>query len=189
MCATFVSQKHLNVMAIQEFIFKFNVKPADAVVLNKKFFGMVDHYVIYLGLINLQHAFVANYISGVKIISNIEIQKYLQVYEAVKVEKCPGDDQNRKLALKRAFSRIGQKAYNYVANNCEHFKNYVHTGIEQSTQVQKAGFAIVVGGVALTVFGASKKNDNAIILGIFIFLLGIIVGLVGAPTKEIKKNS
>jgi hypothetical protein len=133
-------------MSINQYVQHHRLKPADAIVLNKKFFGMVDHFVIYLGLIQFQHAFVANYIEGVRIISNEEIEKFLQTYVPVKVDRFPGRENQRGAALKRALSMIGQKAYNFFANNCEHFKNFVHYGLKKSTQVQKVGLVTVMGG-------------------------------------------
>ncbi|HRK55449.1 MAG TPA: lecithin retinol acyltransferase family protein [Cyclobacteriaceae bacterium] len=153
-------------------------------MLNKKFFGMVDHFVIYLGLINFQHMFVANYIQGVKVIPNHELDDFLKIYVPSKIEKFPGAETQRGEALKRAMSLIGQRAYNYVANNCEHFKNFVHYGIKKSTQVQKVGGAVAIGGMGVTLIGLDKRNNGMTLVGIFIVLIGIIVALLGDPDNN-----
>jgi hypothetical protein len=145
---------------------------------------MIDHFVIYLGIRNLQHTFIANYVEGVRIIPNQDVEKYLQTLVPTRVEKYPGQDWQRGEAIARALSQLGQKAYNYVANNCEHFKNFVHYGIKHSTQVQKAGGAIALGGLGLTLVGAGKKSDGMAITGIFLILIGIIIALLGAPEKD-----
>jgi hypothetical protein len=175
-------------MSIHHFIVSNGLKPADAIVLQKRFFGMVDHFVIYIGWINLQHAFVANYIEGVKIIPNQEIQKFLAEMEPTKIEKYPGEEYTRNEAIKRAMSQLGQKAYHYLANNCEHFKNFVHYGIKKSTQVQKAGAAIALGGLGIALIGADKKKDGMAVTGIFIILIGIIIALLGTPSPDDKSK-
>jgi hypothetical protein len=148
---------------------------------------MVDHFVIYIGIIERQHSFVANYMQGVKVIPNDELSKFLKDLTPAKIEKYPGNEEGRIKALDRAISQIGQKAYNYIANNCEHFKNFVHYGIKQSTQVQKAGAAIAIGGLGVTLIGADRKNDGMAVLGVFIILFGIIVALLGTPGPNDKQ--
>lgn len=162
-------------MNIDLFISQQNIRPADAIILAKKFFGMLDHYVIYLGVQGLEHRFVANYISGVKVIPNNEISSLLQIYVPMDIEKFPGKDIERPAAIKRAMSRIGEKAYNLVSNNCEHFKNFVHHGIESSTQVEKAGVATVIGGIGLLLIGLGKKSKAAFVWAIVIIILGILI--------------
>lgn len=175
-------------MSIPNFIKTNGLQPADAIVLQKRFFGMVDHFVIYIGIYNGQYAFVANYLEGVKIIPTNEIQNFLVEMEPTKIEKFPGHEAGRNEALRRAMSQIGQKAYNYIANNCEHFKNFVHYGYKKSTQVQKAGAAIALGGLGLTLIGADRKKDGMAITGVFIILIGIIIALLGTPDAEKSKN-
>lgn len=162
-------------MNIDLYISQQNIMPADAIILTKKFFGMLDHYVIYLGKQGREHRFVANYVDGVKVIPNKEINDLLQVYVPTNVEKFPGQNHEREAAIKRALSRIGERAYNLIKNNCEHFKNYVHNGIETSTQVEKAGFVAAVGGLGLLLMGVGRKNKSAFVWGIIIIILGILV--------------
>lgn len=50
-------------------------------------------------------------------------------------------------ALKRAMSRLGERDYNLVFNNCEHFATWCKTGQHQSRQVDQAVTASLVGGV------------------------------------------
>ncbi len=132
-------------MELNQFIKVYNIQPADAIVLQKKFFGMVDHYAIYLGIINGEHTFVANYTKGVQIITPIELNQFLQMLIPVKIDRFPGPESHRRDAIKRAVSQIGKKAYSYISNNCEHFKNWVHNGIPKSEQVERLGEGLAVG--------------------------------------------
>lgn len=166
------------------FVTQFNIMPADAIVLNKKFFGMMDHYVIYLGTQNSEHRFVANYVDGVKDIPNDKIETLLQVYVPSKIERFPGANHERPAAVSRAKSRIGERAYDLISNNCEHFKNFVHHGIENSTQTQKTGAALTIGGIGLTLIGVGKKNKTAVIWGIIIVIVGILIAAFAKREKE-----
>ena len=171
-------------MNVNVFVTRFQIQPADAVVLNKKFFGMVDHFVIYLGIIELEHQFVANFVDGVKVIPATDINKWLVAYVPSKIERFPGPASKRSEALKRAFSMIGQRAYNYIANNCEHFKNFVHYGIASSSQVTKAGIALSMGGLGLALIGSDRKNSSMAWWGIIILVIGIIVTVLGSDQSK-----
>ena len=39
-------------------------------------------------------------------------------------------------SLETARSRLGEKKYNVLTNNCEHFVNWAKTGVSQSSQTQ-----------------------------------------------------
>ena len=141
-------------MTIHQYIFTYGLKPADAIVMKKKLFGMVDHYVIYLGVYNNEHKFVANYSSGVQVISHFELRKFLQYLSPSKIERYPGPEHLRSNAVQRALSRINEKAYDYLGNNCEHFKNWVHRGVHKSEQVEnlKEGAIFMLGTFAVAGF-------------------------------------
>lgn len=161
-------------MNINEFIAARNVKPADAIVMQKKFFGMLDHYVIYLGIVNRSHTFVANYTQGVRVISSQEISQFLQTYVPSSIDRFPGKQNERGAAVQRAKNLIGQRSYDFIANNCEHFKNFVHRGIASSTQVEKAGAGLAVGGLALAAIGAKTESTGATVAGVALAALGLI---------------
>ncbi|MDB9316020.1 lecithin retinol acyltransferase family protein [Spirulina sp. CS-785/01] len=40
------------------------------------------------------------------------------------------------VVVERAFSRLGERKYNFLFNNCEHFANWCKTGVSWSQQVQ-----------------------------------------------------
>ena len=53
--------------------------------------------------------------------------------------------------VERAKSRLGDKSYNLVFRNCEHFSNWCVSGKTKSSQVRRAvvAFTTVVGGLVL----------------------------------------
>ncbi len=141
-------------MTLNQFIQKFAIQPADAIIMQKKLLGMVDHYVIYVGVDrNNDHRFVANYTKGVKVIPNHELAQFLEVLVPSKIDRFPGPYQNRTAAVNRALSRVGEKSYNYLTNNCEHFKNWVHRGEHKSHQVDNAISGVAIGLGAIAVIG------------------------------------
>ncbi len=141
-------------MNIHQFIMQNRIQPADAIILRKKFFGMVDHFVIYVGVYQNRHRFVANYTKGVRDISQSELNEFLRFLDPTKIEKFPGSENSRQDAVKRALSRLGENRYNIGNNNCEHFKNWVHFGKHESRQVEnfKAGAGAVAGVALLALF-------------------------------------
>lgn len=149
-------------MTIHQFITRYNLKPADAIVLRKKIFGMVDHYVIYIGVYENQHTFVANYTKGVKVIPNSELNQFLDVLVPTNIDRFPGHEAHRPNAVNRAISRINEKAYDYLENNCEHFKNWVHRGVHKSQQADnfKEGAVVALGTVAVVGLLAAIFNQK-----------------------------
>lgn len=151
-------------MTLSEFIHYNQLKPADAIMLNKKIFGMLDHYVIYLGIHNNKHTFVANYNKGVDIIPDADLQHFLKILVPKQIHRLNGNARDRERAVQRGISKIGEKAYNLLNNNCEHFKNYVQYGISKSTQSDSfkstVGSVLIFGlaiGVLSSVLGGKGK--------------------------------
>ena len=48
----------------------------------------------------------------------------------------------REETLQRAYRRLGERNYNLITNNCEHFALWCRTGISSSSQVREAGKTI-----------------------------------------------
>lgn len=149
-------------MNINQFIAINNIRPADAIIMRKKFFDMVDHYVIYVGVFGNRHRFVANYTKGIKDISPQELTKFLEYLDPTKVDRFPGQERGRSQAVQRAISRVGENAYNVLTNNCEHFKNWVHYGKSHSKQAENFtnGLSVVAGiGFIAMAFGLISKRE------------------------------
>jgi len=67
---------------------------------------------------------------------------------------------SRKETVRRAKSRVGEKSYNLIFNNCEHFAMWCKTGKSRSMQVEKAvTVAFVLGTVALAAH-LVKSNEK-----------------------------
>jgi hypothetical protein len=166
-------------MNIQEFIAANNLQPADAVVVQKEKFGILDHYVIYLGQNGSgEHIFIANFTEGVKFITYWKILEFMNQYVPVRVNRFLGDYIQRNLAVQRALSRLNENSYNLILNNCEHFKNYVHHGVKKSEQVQEFGAALLVTGIGAAAVGAGAKKKEVTIAGLITAGLGLIaIGL------------
>lgn len=162
-------------MELLNFIKYHRLKPIDAIVLRKKFMGMVDHYAIYLGNDEMgTPKFVANFIEGVNIISDQEIKEQLQKYVPERIERFQGSNEERQSAIERAWSKIGEKAYNLLSNNCEHFKNWVHYGRQISKQVDNAGTVLTLGGTATLVGGLAVSHKKATNWGVALLVSGIV---------------
>jgi len=163
-------------MDIHQFITINRLQPADAIVLRKKFMGMVDHFAIFLGYNHFnQPQFVANFTKGIQLIPQNEIEEQLTKYVPERVEKFNGNDFQRQSAIQRAFSRIGENNYGLFSNNCEHFKNWVHLGKEISEQVDQFGNLLTFGGTLLALDGFNSSDNKARNWGIGILAFGLIL--------------
>jgi len=62
--------------------------------------------------------------------------------------------------IQRARSRLGEKSYNLLFNNCEHFALWCKYGAGKSVQVEKAFTAAVVLGTIAVVAHLVKSNNE-----------------------------
>ena len=104
--------------------------------------GLYKHHGVDLG-----DGTVAHYLEGREIIrSSIKDFCKGQSFKIIIHE----DASPSGLTLRRAMSRIGEKSYNLLFNNCEHFANWCKTGRHRSNQMEdwlkKSSFgAIAIG--------------------------------------------
>ncbi|OFX43084.1 MAG: hypothetical protein A2046_08705 [Bacteroidetes bacterium GWA2_30_7] len=139
-----------------------DLKQADAIVLRKKFLGMVDHFAIFLGYDNSNYPyFVANYKDGVQHVSEKELDSFMQKLEPTRIERFVGTEVERQNAVKRALNRIDEKAYDYFANNCESFKNYVQKGINYSKQAENFNEIAGAVGIGTAVVGVAALASKS----------------------------
>lgn len=153
-------------MNLNQFITHYNIRPADAIVMRKKFMSMVDHFVIYVGVHNGIHQFVANHTKGVQFITYSELDNFLEKLQPTRLERFPGNEVQREKAIHRAVHRLGERDYRFFSNNCEHFKNWVHYGTHKSEQVEAAGQGLLFGLGAIAVVGVlgaflDNKQSNS----------------------------
>jgi len=161
-------------MTINQFISAYKVKPADAIVVKKENFGILNHYVIYLGVdVNGEHKFIANYTQGVRIIPTSKLIDFLKSYIPIQINKFVGSDEQRAFAVRRALSRMNEHAYNLILNNCEHFANWVQKGLPKSDQVEDFGKGIALAGLGAGVIGLTSKNKEIAIIGSIAAVLGL----------------
>ncbi len=90
------------------------------------------------------------------------------------------------------MSRIGEKAYNLIFNNCEHFKNWVLTGEDISKQVASIGTSVAISGIMLYLLGEGSDNKalkkgGTVILTILVFII-IIAFLMWQPRETKDKD-
>lgn len=145
--------------SIEQIVAANNLRQADVIVLRKKFFGMLNHYAVFLGWDEntLLPVFAANYNKGTQFIAQWELEKFLQALEPKRIERFVGSELEREWAVQRGLSEIGKNDYDYFSNNCEHYKNFVQTGRRFSKQSEGAGKVVVVSGLALIFFGIFRK--------------------------------
>ena len=167
-------------MGLNYFVSSYGLKVADAIVVRKRVFAMVDHYVLYMGQRGGEPVFIANFQEGVKELTKEELSDKLLKYGPVRIEKFEGTEEERRYAFNRAWSRVGERAYNYLKNNCEHFKNWVHKGENFSGQVDSVGDVMTGLGAGTAIVGLVAKNSKTALWGTGIVLLGAMLkGLAG----------
>lgn len=162
-------------MSIQQFIFGYNIRPADAIVVKKENFGILDHYVIYLGIDQFgEHKFIANYSAGVRFLPMWQIVQFLKAYVPVRLNRFVGNEIQRQSAVHRALSRLNENSYNLILNNCEHFASWVQNGTPESEQVENFGKALFFGGALLGLIGLATEDENLTGVGLLSAALGAV---------------
>lgn len=165
-------------MNIDKFIRTHNIRPADAIVVKKEAIGILDHYVIYLGIDQGRHRFIANYTKGVRFISSRELIGYLRMYIPVKVNRFTGGEVSRRKAVLRALNRLNENSYNLILNNCEHFANWVQKGLPKSDQVEGFGNGLAMVGLSVGAIGLASNDGQVAKVGLITAVLGLIaIGL------------
>ena len=159
-------------MRISEFVSMYNLRPADAVAVKKNSFGLLKHYLVYLGKDYWgEHIFMANYTKGTRILSRQEIMNFAIYIHPVKISRFVGGDQERELAIERAFELKDENSYNLILNNCEHFKNHLQIGEKYSDQTKAFGAGLAATGV---ITAATSKSNEGKAAGIILAGLGLL---------------
>ena len=149
-------------MNIRQYIDANRLQPADVIVV-KKIWGILDHYLVYLGRKNGEDYFMANLTLGVKMYSSHELYNMASTYEPIRIRRFKGNDYERKLAVNRALSRKDEDSYNLILNNCEHFANHVQEGESYSRQSQIGagiGIGLLLLGLGMALFGEGSDDDD-----------------------------
>lgn len=127
----------------------YDLKPGDKIVVPKSWMRVIQHHVIYLGQNHFGVHLIAENAVGL-FVRVISVNQFFQENpEVTRIDKYMGDNVQRRFAIERALKKLGQP-YDLINFNCEHFANYVQTGLVKSDQVGWA-FALLV-LLALTTF-------------------------------------
>jgi hypothetical protein len=163
--------------SIKQFITGNHLRPGDAVELICPVAGFPKHYTVYMGTKNGNPEFIANMMEGVKLVRDQELLGFLVKYQVTNIERFAGSEVERRKVVRKALSRLGEKAYSFVCNNCEHFKNWVLYGESKSHQVEKIAGSIALAGGGLLIAGiiADKKGLQKAGLTILIVLLIVFI--------------
>jgi hypothetical protein len=165
------------------------LRPGDAVELICPVVGFPKHYTVFMGTRKGSPEFIANMTEGVRLVRDQELQNFLVKYEVTKIERFEGNDFDRKSVVRKALSRLGEKAYSFVFNNCEHFKNWVLYGEPKSHQVAKISTFVALTGVGFLVAGliSDKKSLQKVgsIILITLFIILIIAWVLLYQKKEV----
>lgn len=152
-----------NYYSINQFVYANDLQPADVVVM-KKGLGILAHYIVYLGVYDGQHTFVANVGNGrgVQVLSRHQIQTILPKFWVARIRYFNGNSYQREGAVQRAINLIAYK-YDLASFNCEHFANYVQTGRSYSQQSKNVGnIALATAGIAIlsAIFKEPRNDDD-----------------------------
>jgi len=176
-------------MFVKTFIEKNKLDQCDAVELTdplglKHYAMLVDEHGC------LRPRFIGNLSGGVQILSEQQIEEYVGKCEITKIERFPGDKAQRKNAILKALRRVGEKAYNIIFHNCEHFKNWLLYGKATSKQAIAMTTAAGLLGFGLAFLGthggskAIAKAGKIILIFLAVILLVAIVHNGNNPPKE-----
>jgi hypothetical protein len=139
---------------IHNLILHNQLQPADVIVAKKRtgIGRILNHYIVYAG----GYSFIGNLQEGVKSISHYELSTLLKEYEPIRIRRFSGTEFQRRLALRRAYFRFGEK-YSLLNFNCEHFANWVQKGKGNSTQVAVAMTALAVSVIYKLINNETEK--------------------------------
>ena len=159
-------------MRISEFVNMYNLRPADAVAVKKNSFGLLNHYLVYLGQDYWgEHIFMANYTKGIRVLTRVEIMKFASYMHPVKISRFKGGELEREQAVERAFELKNEDSYHLILNNCEHFKNHIQVGQKYSDQTRAFGAGLAATGI---VTAAASKSNEGKTAGIILAGLGLL---------------
>jgi Lecithin retinol acyltransferase len=175
-------------MTLTQFINSNNLRPADAVELICPQVGFPKHYAVYLGTKNGLPEFIANITDGIQILSTERLTEFVQRYQVTNIERFKGNQHQRRYAVKRALSRIGEKAYNLVFNNCEHFKNWVLNGEGISKQAVSIGAGIAATGAAAYLLGMVSESNGLKKTGVIILIILLAVIIIAFFLWQYRQN-
>jgi hypothetical protein len=124
-------------------IIMYNLKPGDKIVVPKSWMRVIQHHVVYLGQNYLGQDLIGENVVGAVVRVVTAEQFFAENPEITRIDPFQGTNFERRIAIERALEKLGQP-YDLINFNCEHFANYVQTGVLKSNQV---GWGLFILGV------------------------------------------
>jgi hypothetical protein len=128
--------------------------------------GLYKHFGIYAGNSKVIHYAASNRDFGLDANVHETSLKNFECGETAQVVHLLGNDKSIKIyspeeTVKRAQSRIGEKRYNLLFNNCEHFALWCKTGITKSKQVETAVSSAILATAAVILLNLVVKAGDS----------------------------
>ena len=129
------------------------LKPGDIILTDRVFY---KHYGVYAGKGHVIHYASSNGDFGLDAcVRETSLGQFANGRECSVIEFSDNHDKENHFSgeetVHRARSRLGEKDYNLIFNNCEHFALWCKTGRNRSVQVEKAFATAVILGAALVI--------------------------------------
>ena len=143
------------------------LQPGDILIVNR---GFYKHYGIYAGDGTVIHYASQNGDFGDDIcIHEVPLEQFADENEIIVGRFSETFLHSHTLyspedTVRRARSRIGERQYNLVTNNCEHFAVWCKTGLSESFQVNVASGALALFAMAFCTFIGDDESDTELLL-------------------------
>ena len=124
--------------------------------------GLYRHYGIYAGSSKVIHYAAAEKDFGNDVcVHETTLKDFIRNDKCVVVQIDDKDVFSPEETIKRARSRTGEKSYNIIFNNCEHFVYWCKTGKKMSKQVSNAIGAVTAAALAASLVVISTAISKA----------------------------
>jgi len=135
------------------------INPGDILCVNR---GLYKHYGIYAGKSTVIHYTAPDGDFGIDASICTTTLKEFEDGGKVQVVKLHGTGKqfSSEETVRRALSRIGEKKYNLLYNNCEHFAFWCKTGLNRSGQVEKAAGTVILASMAIVLTKLIKSAED-----------------------------
>jgi hypothetical protein len=136
------------------------INTGDILCVNR---GLYKHYGIYAGNSTVIHYTAPDGDFGIDASIHKTALKEFEDGGVAQVVKLHGTGKqfSPEETVRRAISRIGEKKYNLLFNNCEHFALWCKTGMNKSCQVERAAGTVILVSMAIVLTKlVISANDN-----------------------------
>lgn len=122
------------------------IRPGDVICV-ERWGNLYRHYGVYVGKGKVIHyaGRGGDWENDVSV-REVSMQEFLRDADGYMICKFPSKSKNpryhcytKKETVERAYSRLGERKYDLLTNNCEHFAVWCRTNISESRQVDRAG--------------------------------------------------